>query len=445
MSVSRALLLLLASRALALPREPLEARQVPSGVLHLPLVNMPASPAAGAKLRRQISLSMDQYLYSDNAVAVGAVFDVGTPPQKVILEPDTGSTDLWLLGLQPGQAREGGPGGPASTFFDQNASTSLTALGGPPVSHSFASERITTENYADIFSYGGNAGKSLGNLTMGLGDLTKPGDKLSRQVGVIGLVPSENSADPKSFILERLLDQNLVKSKMFSIGVRKHGHGALTFGGYDTSKFSGPLEKLPMVRSRSNQFYGFALKSISFKKSTSDAPVELYTKGEKGKPLDMGLDSGTVSLHLVKGAPATKVFVDSTGATAGADGKYRFDCAVVDGGASFEFQVTDQVAISMPLADFVETRLDGGKTCQMLIAVSNRMSTNVWAGRQFLRRSYVIHDHEGQTMYVARGADCGSSVVAIDGAMPDGITGTCQREEAEAVEVPPKAPGATTP
>lgn len=48
-------------------------------------------------------------------------------------------------------------------------------------------------------------------------------------------------------------------------------------------------------------------------------------------------------------------------------------------------------------------------------------------------------------MYVARGADCGSSVVAIDGAMPDGITGTCQREEAEAVEVPPKAPGATTP
>lgn len=81
----------------------------------------------------------------------------------------------------------------------------------------------------------------------------------------------------------------------------------------------------------------------------------------------MGLDSGTVSLHLVKGAPATKVFVDSTGATAGADGKYRFDCAVVDGGASFEFQVTDQVAISMPLADFVETRLDGGKTCQMLL------------------------------------------------------------------------------
>lgn len=159
MSVSRALLLLLASRALALPREPLEARQVPSGVLHLPLVNMPASPAAGAKLRRQISLSMDQYLYSDNAVAVGAVFDVGTPPQKVILEPDTGSTDLWLLGLQPGQAREGGPGGPASTFFDQNASTSLTALGGPPVSHSFASERITTENYADIFSYGGNVNR----------------------------------------------------------------------------------------------------------------------------------------------------------------------------------------------------------------------------------------------------------------------------------------------
>lgn len=65
----------------------------------------------------------------------------------------------------------------------------------------------------------------------------------------------------------------------------------------------------------------------------------------------------------------------------------------------------------------------------------------VWVGRQFLRRSYVVHDHAGKTMYVARGADCGSTVVAIDGTIPDNVTGKCAREEPEADQPPPAAPG----
>lgn len=44
-------------------------------------------------------------------------------------------------------------------------------------------------------------------------------------------------------------------------------------------------------------------------------------------------------------------------------------------------------------------------------------------------------------MYVARGADCGSTVVAIDGTIPDNVTGKCAREEPEADQPPPAAPG----
>lgn len=83
-----------------------------------------------------------------------------------------------------------------------------------------------------------------------MGDLDRPGTNLGRHVGVLGLLPERGNENSKDFILQSLLDQNIVKSKAFGLGVRKHGQGALTFGGYDTSKFSGQLEKLPKKDNR---------------------------------------------------------------------------------------------------------------------------------------------------------------------------------------------------
>lgn len=65
------------------------------------------------------------------------------------------------------------------------------------------------------------------------------------------LTPTDRWAD--DFILKKLLDQKVTKSRAFSAGVRTKGRGALTFGGYDTAKFSGPLEKLPMKPHKHNQ------------------------------------------------------------------------------------------------------------------------------------------------------------------------------------------------
>lgn len=93
-------------------------------------------------------------------------------------------------------------------------------------------------------------GRSVGKVTLGVGDLDRPGTNLGRHVGVLGLLPERGNENSKDFILQSLLDQNIVKSKAFGLGVRKHGQGALTFGGYDTSKFSGQLEKLPKKDNR---------------------------------------------------------------------------------------------------------------------------------------------------------------------------------------------------
>lgn len=95
-------------------------------------------------------------------------------------------------------------------------------------------------------------GKSLGRLRLGVGNLSE--SKLGREVGVLGLLkPKRDDGWAEDFILKRLLDQKHVKSRAFSTGVRTKGHGSLIFGGYDTAKFSGPLEKLPMKPSDDNR------------------------------------------------------------------------------------------------------------------------------------------------------------------------------------------------
>ena len=45
-------------------------------------------------------------------------------------------------------------------------------------------------------------------------------------------------------------------------------------------------------------------------------------------------------------------------------------------------------------------------------------------------------------MYIARGADCGSTIVAIDGTMPDNVVGSCADEKLEPDQEAPLAPAA---
>lgn len=151
MPVSKTLLLLLASQSLALPSEK-QASPAAPGVLHLPLVYVPSAVDTDGKTvtRRQLSTGADNYQYNGDSFALGTVIEVGTPPQKVIVEPDTGSTNFWVLGLQSGQKRAGAE----STFFDQNSSSSLQDLGRERV-NSYGNERITTELYSENISIGG--------------------------------------------------------------------------------------------------------------------------------------------------------------------------------------------------------------------------------------------------------------------------------------------------
>lgn len=172
-----------------------------------------------------------------------------------------------------------------------------------------------------------------------------------------------------------------------------------------------------------------------------------------GKPLAMGLDSGSPAFQLP--TALSEVVAQKTGGTL-KNAFLTFPCAVVDAKAAIDFKMTDKTTVSIPLLDFVMSKLDNDKTCKLAVQFGGKLPAgqnapasscrqfminlntlthlvlhhaDLWIGGHFLRRALVVYDPDNSNMYVARGADCGSSLVAIDGNMPtDVVLGKCPEE-----------------
>ncbi|CEJ80779.1 hypothetical protein VHEMI00944 [[Torrubiella] hemipterigena] len=356
---------------------------------------------------------------------------MGTPGRPVNVNFDTGSAELWVnpncaKAQDPDYCRSFGLFGESSSFKDL--------------------EQNNTLKY----------GRGDANIEYGYDFVTVGSAKINQQVfgvaqdssfhttGILGAGPSLSGFDsPYPYVIDNLFKQNYIKSRTFSLDLRHIGsdRGAVVFGGMDTKKFSGRLEKrsiIPAAQSPDGQTrYWIYLDGITVTKDDG-SETEIFNKPNgQAVFLDTGYTvSALPSVHfqkILKAFPSAKL--DS-------HGQYTVDCSIVKsvkGSVNYKFGET---VIKVPYSDFVWQQPDQG-IC--ILGVIEDDAEPV-LGDTFLRAAYAVFDWDNEEIHIGKSADCGSSLIPIGSgrnAVPN-VEGDCGKPE-PALPLPhpiPEGPGA---
>ncbi|KAL7782899.1 acid protease [Trichoderma afarasin] len=338
--------------------------------------------------------------------------EVGTPGQLVSVLFDTGSSELWVnpnctKASNPSLCQQLGHFDSAkSSTFNDTGIKHVIGYGSGYVNMTYAYEAVKI----------GSA--KLRNQLFGAAFDSKP-----ENYGIFGAGPDLRGwDDPYPTVINTLAQQGFTSSRAYSLDLQsiESQRGSVIFGGIDTGKFSGHLEKRPVIPAEQSpdgatRFWIY-LDGITVN-TENGTEVTAFDKVD-GQPvlLDSGatLSSlpGPIVNELLKGFPSAQ-----------ARGPlYQVDCPVPGSNGSVNFKFGNAI-IKVQLADFI-LQVDES-SCALGVQQNDEMPV---LGDTFLRAAYVVYDWDNRNIHLANSADCGSHLVAI-GKGPDAVpllTGDCR-------------------
>jgi hypothetical protein len=263
------------------------------------------------RLEKGESESIKDY---SNAQYYGSV-SIGNPPQTFQVIFDTGSSNLWVPKI--GCTHCGNPFFGKKSKYNHETSSSYVGdgadfdimYGSGAVSGYFSQDDIlladdivvSGQRFAEVQDAGG-----LG-LAYALGKFD----------GILGLGFTSISVDGATTVFENAINQNKVDQPVFSFYLGDNAPGELTFGGYDSSKFEGDLQYVPLDAAT---YWQITLDSIEAGSYHKDASVD--------RPITAIIDSGT---SLMTGPKAEiNALAEAVGAKPNIMGEYTVDCATVN-------------------------------------------------------------------------------------------------------------------
>ncbi|CAO3607478.1 unnamed protein product [Mucor hiemalis] len=187
-------------------------------------------------------------LFNANAREYLIELGIGTPPQLFNVTLDTGSSDLWIPSSKCPKNTC-----PYSRFDESKSSTLNSTKKSFSVQYgSGAAQGVVAYDSVTI-----NGNQTSANQVMGLAQTTQgmsgPSASNERASGILGLGFAGLMRDPNHDIpfIANFYNNKIIKEPVFSIYLNRQGDygytGEIVIGGYETTRFTGQLNFLPVI------------------------------------------------------------------------------------------------------------------------------------------------------------------------------------------------------
>ncbi|KAI0845721.1 acid protease [Daldinia vernicosa] len=329
---------------------------------------------------------------------------VGTPPQNLTLQLDTGSSDIWVPSSSSSVCQETTDNAGCSLgSFDESDSTSFSVVGQNQFSISYVDGSHSKGDYiAETFAIGD---ATLTNMTMGLGVNT---DIPYGLVGV-GYVASEaivgstrSTSSTYDNLPVKMQKQGLIATNAYSLWLNDldASKGSILFGGIDTEKYHGDLTRINIYKdSRSGVFSSFTVALTSVQASSPSGTDSLSSEF----PIPVVLDSGTTFSYLP--TDLAEQIWQEVGANyydevnlpllpcsmANSQGHFSFGFGG-SGGPVINVTMDELVLPLNGVSKFEDGPNEGEVICQFGIQNFSSSSATFLLGDTFLRSAYVVYD-----------------------------------------------------
>ncbi|KAK2034130.1 eukaryotic aspartyl protease [Colletotrichum zoysiae] len=359
-------------------------------------------PVLHSTKRGVFSRQVEAKLANRSDVAYYAQLNIGTPPQAVYAQLDTGSFELWV--------------NPDCTVLAASDQRFCQAVGVYDPSRSTTAVRMPTTK---TLRYGIGAA----NISYVRDSLALAGSPSTmRQVqfgvasssedqfaGILGIGAGEGVNTRYKNLIDELAAQGVTRTRAFSLGLgsKDEQEGAIVFGGIDTSKFSGPLARLPIIPADEAPD-GVARYWVNMQ-SLSLTPPSRRTRVYANSSMPVFLDSGA-TLTLLPEELANMIAADFGSSGVDANGFYPVSCNLVGLNGTVDFDFAG-MKIRVPYREMIRELRTTPPTCYLGI-VPNADFTLL--GDTFLRSAYAVFDLDSNVAYLAQYTNCGTRTMPIN-------------------------------
>lgn len=316
-----------------------------------------------------------------------ADIEIGTPGQKIRVDVDTGSSDLWVPGA--GTQSEDGTydHSKSSTYAKDKDGFQIGYGDGSSASGDWAKETIKIGGATVTgLEFGDATTQNVGQSILGVGF---KGNEASAQ--------SRSSAFTYDNLPIQMRKQGIINKAAYSLYLNslEAESGSILFGAIDKSKFEGELKELDIV-------------NIDDSGSETSEPVAFFVNLDSitnkdtklaSKTYPALLDSGTTLIYAPQ--EVAKTFGSKYGEYNQQVGGYLTSCSTE--GEDFEFTFGDKT-IKVPFKDLLYN-LNGkasGSSDQCLVGVMGSSADYYILGDGFLRSAYVYYNIDDAKIGIAQ-------------------------------------------